>query len=123
MPSSRRSRRGRAASRRRRAPSGSIPPFLIFAVSSFLGTLRNVSQQLLQERVTNTIQLEVMEHASKLDLALFEDSASYDPLRRAQEGASPRPLFMVSGVFGLIQTAIAFASMIALLIALSPLLA
>ena len=64
-----------------------------------------------------------MDHASKLDLAFFEDSTSYDLLRRAQQGAASRPLFMVSGVFGLIQTFIAFVSMIALLIALSPLLA
>jgi len=97
--------------------------FVVFALSSFLSTLRNVCQQLLQERVTNTIQLQIMDHASKLDLAFFEDSASYDLLRRAQQGASSRPLFMVSGVFGLIQTIIAFASMIALLIALSPILA
>jgi ATP-binding cassette subfamily B protein len=97
--------------------------FAIYALSSFLSTLRNVCQQLLQERVTNTIQLQIMDHAAKLDLAFFEDSTSYDLLRRAQQGASSRPLFMVSGVFGLIQTAIAFVSMIALLIALSPLLA
>lgn len=70
-----------------------------------------------------TIQLQVMAHAAKLDLAFFEDSTSYDLLRRAQQGAASRPLFMVSGVFGLIQTAIAFISMIALLIALSPILA
>jgi ATP-binding cassette subfamily B protein len=100
-----------------------VAQLLIYALSSFLSTLRNVCQQLLQERVTNTIQLQIMDHASRLDLAFFEDSASYDLLRRAQQGASSRPLFMVSGVFGLIQTAIAFASMIALLIALSPLLA
>jgi ATP-binding cassette subfamily B protein len=100
-----------------------VAQFAIYALTSFLSTLRNVCQQLLQERVTNTIQLQVMDHASKLDLAFFEDSASYDLLRRAQQGASTRPLFMVSGVFGLIQTAIAFASMIALLIALSPVLA
>jgi ATP-binding cassette, subfamily B, bacterial len=100
-----------------------VAQFAIYAVSSFLSTLRNVCQQLLQERVTNTIQLQIMDHASKLDLAFFEDSTSYDLLRRAQQGASSRPLFMVSGVFGLIQTAIAFVSMIALLIALSPLLA
>jgi ATP-binding cassette subfamily B protein len=97
--------------------------FLIYAASSFLSTLRNVCQQLLQERVTNRIQLEIMDHASKLDLAFFEDSTSYDLLRRAQQGSTSRPLFMVSGVFGLIQTAIAFVSMVALLIALSPLLA
>ncbi len=100
-----------------------VAQFAVFALSSFLGTLRNVCQQLLQERVTNRIQLEIMDHAAKLDLAFFEDSTSYDLLRRAQQGASSRPLFMVSGVFGLIQTFIAFVSMIALLIALSPLLA
>ena len=100
-----------------------VAQFAIYELTSFLSTLRNVCQQLLQERVTNTIQLQVMDHAAKLDLAFFEDSTSYDLLRRAQAGASTRPLFMVSGVFGLIQTAIAFASMIALLIALSPLLA
>jgi ATP-binding cassette subfamily B protein len=97
--------------------------FGIYAASSFLSTLRNICQQLLQERVTNRIQLEIMDHAAKLDLAFFEDSSSYDLLRRAQQGSTSRPLFMVSGVFGLIQTAIAFVSMIALLIALSPLLA
>ncbi|HET7472756.1 MAG TPA: ABC transporter ATP-binding protein [Candidatus Limnocylindrales bacterium] len=100
-----------------------VAQFVIYGLTSFLSTLRNVCQQLLQERVTNTIQLQIMDHASKLDLAFFEDSTSYDLLRRAQQGASSRPLFMVSGVFGLIQTAIAFVSMIALLIALSPLLA
>ena len=78
--------------------------FLVFAASSFLSTLRNVCQQLLQERVTNTIQLQIMDHAARLDLGFFEDSTSYDLLRRAQQGAASRPLFMVSGVFGLIQT-------------------
>src|SRR4029078_8723085 len=100
-----------------------VAQFLVFAVSSFLSTLRNVCQQLLQERVTNTIQLQIMDHAARLDLSFFEDSTSYDLLRRAQQGASTRPLFMVSGVFGLIQTAIAFGSMIFLLVGLSPLLA
>jgi ATP-binding cassette, subfamily B, bacterial len=100
-----------------------VAQFIVYAVSQFLSTLRNVCQQLLQERVTNTIQLQIMDHAARLDLEFFEDSTSYDLLRRAQQGASTRPLFMVSGVFGLIQTAIAFGSMIALLVALSPLLA
>ena len=97
--------------------------FLVYAATSFLSTLRNVCQQLLQERVTTSIQRQVMAHAATLDLAFFEDSTSYDLLRRAQDGAASRPLFMVSGVFGLIQTAIAFLSMIALLVALSPILA
>ena len=100
-----------------------VAQVLVYALSSFLSTLRNVCQQLLQERVTNTIQLEIMDHAAKLDLAFFEDSTSYDLLRRAQQGASSRPLFMVSGVFGLIQTAIALVSMVVGLLFLSPVLA
>lgn len=100
-----------------------VAQFLVYALSSFLSTLRNVCQQLLQERVTNTIQLEIMNHAAKLDLSFFEDSTSYDLLRRAQQGASSRPLFMVSGVFGLIQTAIALISMLVLLFTYTPLLA
>jgi ATP-binding cassette subfamily B protein len=97
--------------------------FVVFALSSLLSTVRNISQQLLQEQVTVRIQLLVMDHASRLDLAFFEDSASYDLLRRSQSGAASRPLFMVSSVFGLVQTLITFASMVLLLIGLSPLLA
>jgi ATP-binding cassette, subfamily B, bacterial len=97
--------------------------FVIYATSSGLSTLRNVTQQLMQERVTLTIQLMVMEHAARLDLSFFEESASYDLLRRAQTDAANRPVAMISTTFGLLQTAITFASMIALLVFLSPLLA
>jgi ATP-binding cassette subfamily B protein len=97
--------------------------FVIFAVASAMGTVRNITQQLLQERVTLTIQLMVMEHAADLDLQFFEDSRSYDLLRQAQQEAAVRPVQMISTAFGLGQTAITFATMVALLIAVSPLLA
>ncbi len=100
-----------------------IIQFLIYALNSLLSTVRNISQQLLQERMTLQVQLMVMEHAAKLDLPFFEESASYDLLRRAQQDAASRPLMMVNAAFGLFQTVITFASMVALLIALSPLLA
>ena len=100
-----------------------VVQFIVAAVLALFSTVRNVAQQLLQDRVSVTIQLQVMRHATKLDLAFFEDSASYDLLRRAQTEASSRPVFMVSGAFGLVQTLITFASMVALLIAVSPLLA
>lgn len=100
-----------------------VVQFCIFALNSLLSTTRNITQQLLQEKVTLQIQLLVMDHAAKLDLAFFEDSASYDLLRRAQNEASTRPLSMVTGAFGLIQTAITFTTMVALLIGVSPLLA
>ena len=100
-----------------------VVQFAIFALNSLLSTLRNITQQLLQEKMTLQIQLMVMEQSAKLDLPFFEDSASYDLLRRAQQDAAMRPVMMVSTAFGLIQTAITFASMIALLVGVSPLLA
>jgi ATP-binding cassette subfamily B protein len=95
----------------------------IMALSSLLGTIRNIAQQLLQELVQMRIQLMVMEHAARLDLPFFEDPASYDLLRRAQSDSANRPVAMISTAFGLVQTAITFVSMIALLVAVSPLLA
>ncbi|HVB77636.1 MAG TPA: ABC transporter ATP-binding protein [Candidatus Nitrosotalea sp.] len=97
--------------------------FVIYAFTSLLSTVRNVSQQLMQDRVQLQIQLMVMEHAARLDLQFFESSDSYDLLRRAQQDSSSRPVVMVSTMFGLLQTTLTFASMVALLIGVSPILA
>ena len=95
----------------------------VFAVSSLLGTIRNITQQLLQNAVAMRIQLMVMEKAATLDLAFYEDPASYDLLRRAQTDSINRPVMMISTAFGLVQTLLTFITMIALLLAVSPLLA
>ncbi|HEY8740009.1 MAG TPA: ABC transporter ATP-binding protein [Candidatus Dormibacteraeota bacterium] len=100
-----------------------LASLLVAAMSALMSTLRNISQQLLQERVQIRIQLMVMDHAAALDLPFFEDPASYDLLRRAQEDSRNRPVQMISSTFGLLQTAITFISMIALLLGVSPLLA
>jgi len=100
-----------------------VVQFAIYALNSLLSTVRNISQQLLQERMTLQVQLMVMEQSARLDLPFFEDSASYDLVRRAQQDAAMRPVSMVSTAFGLIQTAITFVSMVGLLVALNPLLA
>jgi ATP-binding cassette subfamily B protein len=97
--------------------------FAITAFSALLQTLSNISQQLLQERVGLRVQLLIMEKASSLDLAFFEDAASYDILQQAQREATTRPVMMVSGTFGLVRTLLTFLTMIALLIGLSPWLA
>jgi ATP-binding cassette, subfamily B, bacterial len=96
---------------------------LIFALIAFLSTMRNISQQLLQNSVSMRIQLMVMEKAAALDLAFYEDPASYDLLRRAQTDSINRPVMMISTAFGLVQTTLTFITMIALLVAVSPLLA
>ena len=67
-------------------------------------TLRNITQQLLQNSVSMRIQLMVMEKAASLDLPFYEDPASYDLLRRAQNDSINRPVLMIATAFGLLQT-------------------
>jgi ATP-binding cassette subfamily B protein len=92
----------------------------LFLGSGLLQTLGNISQQLLQEQLAIHVQLLIMEHANTLDLADFENAAYYDQLQQAQRESANRPVAMVAAVFSLIRTAITFASMIALLLSLSP---
>ncbi|HEV2217940.1 MAG TPA: ABC transporter ATP-binding protein [Candidatus Dormibacteraeota bacterium] len=96
---------------------------VIFAISALLNTLRNISQQLLQNSVSMRIQLMVMEKAASLDLPFYEDPASYDLLRRAQNDSVNRPVLMIATAFGLLQTLLTFVTMVAVLVAVSPILA
>ena len=100
-----------------------ILQFVIFAVSALLNTLRNISQQLLQNSVSMRIQLMVMEKAASLDLPFYEDAASYDLLRRAQNDSINRPVLMIATAFGLFQTMLTFVTMVAVLVVVSPILA
>src|SRR6202023_2691836 len=93
---------------------------LIFALIAFLSTARNITQQLLQNAVSMRIQLMVMEKAASLDLAFYEDPASYDLLRRAQTDSINRPVIMISTAFGLVQTLLTFITMIAVIALVSP---
>ncbi len=88
--------------------------------SSLLQTLSNISQQLLQEQLAIHVQLQIMRLAATLDLADFENAEYYDQLQQAQRESARRPVDMVSGVFGLGRSLITFATMIALLVGLSP---
>src|SRR6184192_4266814 len=96
---------------------------LVFALSALLSTLRNITQQLLQNSVTMRIQLMVMEKAASLDLQFYEDPASYDLLRRAQNDSVNRPVLMIATAFGLLQTLLTLVTMIALLFGVSWILA
>jgi len=96
---------------------------LISAFSALLQTFSNISQQLLQERVGQRVQLLIMERSSTLDLAFFEDAASYDILQQAQREATSRPVMMVSSTFGLVRTLITFLSFVLVLLQVSPWLA
>ncbi len=91
----------------------------ILVASSLFQSLGNICQQLLQERLSIHVQLEIMTHANGLDLADFEDATYYDQLQQAQSESSRRPVQMVSQVFGLAQSIITFSTMVALLSSLS----
>jgi ATP-binding cassette subfamily B protein len=97
--------------------------FLVFQAGSITGAVSQICTELLNLKVSLHIQHRIMAHASRLDLAFFEDSASYDLLNQANGQATTRPTAMIGGTFGLVQAAITFASMIGLLAALNPLLA
>jgi len=88
--------------------------------SSLLQTLSNISQQLLQEGLSIHVQLQIMRHAATLDLADFENAEYYDQLQQAQRESATRPVQMVSGVFNLGRSLVTFATMVALLLGLSP---
>src|SRR5712692_1282872 len=96
---------------------------VLFAVSALLTTLRNITQQLLQNSVSMRIQLMVMEKAASLDLPFYEDPASYDLLRRAQNDSINRPVLMIATAFGLLQTILTLVTMVALLFGVSWILA
>lgn len=97
--------------------------FAIYALSALATAVRSIAQQLLQEKASQSVQLQVMEHAGRLPLAFFEDSRSYDLLRQAQQEASTRPVTMIGGAFHLLQMGVTFLSMVGLLFGLGPVVA
>jgi ATP-binding cassette, subfamily B, bacterial len=87
----------------------------LYLGGSLLQTLRTIVQQALQELTTNRVQLTIMEHANRLDLAFFENPKFYDMLQQVQRDASYRPLGMVQGLFNEVRSLITFLSMVALM--------
>jgi ATP-binding cassette subfamily B protein len=90
--------------------------FLLGAVSNVAGTASNICQQLLQEQVSNRIQLLVMRHANQLDLVFFERPQFYDLLQTVQREAAYRPVQMVQTAFMLIRQVLTFVSLLVLLV-------
>ncbi|MBV9544002.1 MAG: ABC transporter ATP-binding protein, partial [Chloroflexi bacterium] len=86
------------------------------AASQLLSTGANICQQLLQEQVSNRIQLVVMRHANQLDLVFFERPQFYDLIQSVQREVMYRPVGMVQTAFGLIRSVLTFLSLLALLL-------
>src|SRR5687767_862586 len=77
-------------------------------------------QALLKAKLSNRVNVLILEKALTLDLTYFEDSEFYDKLTRARREASSRPLSLVMRTSGLFQNALAIASFAVLLAQFSP---
>jgi ATP-binding cassette subfamily B protein len=99
-----------------------ITQFAVSALSALLSAIQSIVQRILSDRLSLTVQTMIVEQASRLELAFFERSESYDLLQRAAGQAATRPFNTLTTFFGLMQTVVTFVSMIGLLISLNPLL-
>lgn len=92
---------------------------LITLLSSLLGTLSNIAQQLMQEQVSNRVQLDILKKAATLDLSFYENPEFYDKMRQAANQSLYQPVSMISQTFDLCRTTVTLASLIFLLVTLA----
>ena len=85
--------------------SSVIPSIVLLVVAlgvaSVAGIVRTEVQRLLAELVARSAMQQVVDAASRADLARFEDPAFHDRLQRAIVNASIRPLQMTTGLLAL----------------------
>jgi ATP-binding cassette subfamily B protein len=91
----------------------------ITLVSGLLSTLSNIVQQLLQEQVSNRVQLDILKKSNTLDLSFFENPESYDKIRQAANQSSYQPVSMISQTFNLGSTVVTLITLIFLLLHLA----
>ena len=73
--------------------------FALAALGSLLGRAIGFFDSLFADRFTRHVSIRVMEHASRLDLASYEDPVFYDKLERARVQATDR-IAMISPTTG-----------------------
>jgi ATP-binding cassette, subfamily B, bacterial len=96
-----------------------VAQLLVGLLQSFFGTISNIVQQLLQERIGNRVQSMILRKANTLDLAFFEDADFYDKLRNATDESVYKPMQMVSQLFDFVKTVVTLFSMLAILLSLA----
>jgi ATP-binding cassette subfamily B protein len=79
--------------------------FVLAAIGSVLGRAVGYFDALLADRFTRHVSVRVMEHASKLDLASYEDPLFYDKLERARVQSTDR-IAMIQAIGAVIQQVI-----------------
>jgi ATP-binding cassette, subfamily B, bacterial len=89
--------------------------------SDVLSRVNTLCDSLLADLFTNRVNVRMMKHASRLDLASFEDPVFYDKLERARRQTTGR-LTLLAALLSLGQDGISLISLSGLLIVFSPLL-
>jgi ATP-binding cassette, subfamily B, bacterial len=92
------------------------------AASNLLGAAIQHQQRLLSEIVARVTFDRVVDVASTVELARFEDPAFYDQLQRATAASSYRPVEMVNSLMALVLGVLTSAGVVVALAALEPLL-
>ncbi len=88
-------------------------------VSDVLGRANTLCDSLLGDRFTNRVSVRLMEHASELDLASFEDPVFYDKLERARRQTASR-MGLLAALLNVCQDTLSLISLSAGLIVFSP---
>src|SRR5947209_11538369 len=86
--------------------------FLLAVFGSVLGRATGYFDALLADRFTRHVSVRVMEHASRLDLASYEDPLFYDKLERARVQSTDR-IAMIQAMGAVLQQMIIAASLAA----------
>lgn len=93
--------------------------FALAVASDIFGRMINLCDSLLGDRFTHRVSLQLMEHATRLDLVSFEDPVFYDKLERARRQTTDR-LGMLATLAGITQQFISLACFSAALVWFSP---
>jgi len=84
--------------------------FALAALGAILGRASGYFDSLLADRFTRHVSIRVMEHASRLDLASYEDPVFYDKLERARVQATDR-IAMIQALGAVLQQILAAVSL------------
>ena len=88
-------------------------------LSDLLARTNSLADSLLSDRFTNRISVRLIEHATQLDLASFEDPVFYDKLERARRQTTGR-IGLLAGVLNVGQDTLSLISLSAGLVVFSP---
>ena len=93
--------------------------FALAGLGDLLGRANSLCDSILGDRFTNRINVRLMEHATRLDLASFEDPVFYDKLERARRQTTGR-LGLLASMLGVMQNTASLMALSAGFILYSP---